>query len=126
MRRSGDRRLGRRLVGVCGLAMAAVTILISAWVEDVRWLGVLYGVTFLGNDLSMGPAWAAASDIGERHAGTLAGAMNMIASLTGALAAVLAGQFFHAAGVAEAAGDLAVHRLHLTLPFVLFAPAPIL
>ena len=121
MRRSGNRRLGRRLVGMCGLTLAGVMILISPWVEDVRWLGVVYGLTFLGNDLSMGPAWAAASDIGERHAGTLAGAMNMIASLMAALAAVVAGQFFHAAALAEKAGDLAGHRLYMTLPFVFFA-----
>ena len=121
MRRSGNRRLGRRLVGVCGLTLAGVMILISAWVKDVRWLGILYGLTFFGNDLSMAPAWAAASDIGERHAGTLAGAMNMIASLMAALAAVVAGQFFHAAALAEKAGDLAGHRFYMTVPFVLFA-----
>ncbi len=85
------------------------------------WLGVVYGLTFFGNDLSMGPAWAAASDIGERHAGTVAGAMNMLASLMAAVAAVVAGQFFHAADLAEKAGDLAAHRLDMTLPFVLFA-----
>lgn len=121
MRRSGNRRLGRRVVAVCGLTLAGVTILISPWVEDVRWLGLLYGITFLGNDLSMGPAWAAASDIGERHAGTLAGAMNMIASLMAALAAVVAGQLFHAAALAAKAGDLDGHRLYMTLPFVFFA-----
>ena len=96
-------------------------ILITPWVDDVRWLAVLYGLTFFGNDLAMGPAWAAASDIGERHAGTLAGAMNMIASLMAALAAVVAGQFFHAAALAEKAGDLAGHRLYMALPFVFFA-----
>jgi ACS family glucarate transporter-like MFS transporter len=121
MKRSGDRRLGRRLVGICGLTLAGVTILISAWVEDVRWLGLVYGLTFLGNDLSMGPAWAAASDIGERHAGTLAGAMNMIASLMAALAAVVAGQLFHAADLAAKAGDPAGHRFFMILPFVFFA-----
>ena len=81
-------------------------ILATPWVDDLRWLAVLYGLTFLGNDLAMGPAWAAAGDIGERHAGTLAGAMNMMASLMAALAAVVAGQFFHASALAEKAGDL--------------------
>lgn len=121
MKRTGNRRLGRRLVGGCGLTLAGGMILATPWVDDVRWLGVLYGLTFLGNDLSMGPAWAAASDIGERHAGTLAGAMNMVASLMGALAAVVAGQFFHASAVAAAAGDAAGHRSFMALPFVLFA-----
>ena len=106
---------------MCGLTLAGVMILISPWVEDVRWLGVLYGLTFFGNDLSMGPAWAAAGDIGERHAGTLAGAMNMIASLMAALAAVVAGQLFHASAVAAKAGDLDGQRLYMTLPFVFFA-----
>jgi len=118
---SGNRRLGRRLVGGCGLSLAGLMILISPWVDDVRWLAVIYGLTFFGNDLSMGPAWAAAGDIGERHAGTLAGAMNMSASLMAALAAVVAGQFFHAAALAEKAGDLAAHRFDMAMPFVLFA-----
>ena len=121
IKRTGNRRIGRRLVGVCGLSLAGLMIFISPWVDDLRWLAVIYGLTFLGNDLSMGPAWAAASDIGERHAGTLAGAMNMMASLMGALAAVMAGQFFHAAAVAEKTGDLVGHRLYMTIPFVVFA-----
>jgi ACS family glucarate transporter-like MFS transporter len=121
MRRGGDRRLGRRLVGACGVTLAGVMMLVSPWVEDVRWLAVVYGLTFLGNDLSMGPAWAAASDIGERHAGTLAGAMNMLASLMAAVAAVVAGQLFHASAVAGKLGDLDRQRLYLVLPFVLFA-----
>ena len=118
---TGNRRLGRSLVGGTGQAMAGAMILVSPWVEDVRWLGVVYGLTFFGNDLSMGPAWAAAGDIGERHAGTLAGAMNMIASFMGALAAFVAGQLFHAADLAEKAGDLAGHHLYVTLPFLFFA-----
>jgi ACS family glucarate transporter-like MFS transporter len=120
-RRTGDQRLGRRAVGVAGLTMAGAMILVSPWVDNVAWLGVVYGLTFFGNDLSMGPAWAAASDIGEAHAGAVAGAMNMLASLMAAVAAVVAGQFFHAADLAEKAGDLASRRLDMTLPFVLFA-----
>ena len=120
-RRSGDRRLGRRLVGVCGMTLAGLMILLSPHVGDVRWLAVLYGLTFFGNDLAMGPAWAAASDIGERHAGTIAGAMNMFSSLMAALGAVIASQFFHASALAEKAGDLDRHGLYMTIPFVIFA-----
>jgi ACS family glucarate transporter-like MFS transporter len=121
IRRTGDRRLGRRLVGAGGLTLAGVMILISPGVDDLGWLAVLYGLTFFGNDLAMGPAWAAAGEIGERHAGTIAGAMNMMSSLMAALAAVIAGQFFRAAALAEKAGDLAAHRLDMTVPFVIFA-----
>jgi MFS family permease len=121
MKRTGNRRLGRPLVAACGLTLAGVMIVLSPWVEDVHVLGIVYGLTFLGNDLSMGPAWAAASDIGERHAGALSGAMNMTASLMSALAMVVAGQFFHAAALAEQAGNRAGHDLAMTLPFVFFA-----
>ncbi|WP_435010272.1 MFS transporter [Tundrisphaera lichenicola] len=121
MKRSGDKRLGRRAVGASGMALAGLMMLVSPWVEGVGWLAVLYGVCFIGNDLAMGPAWAAASDIGERHAGTLAGAMNMFGSLTAALAAVVAGQLFYAATLAEKSGDMASHGFYMTLPFVIFA-----
>ena len=52
---------------------------------------MLLSATFFGNDLAMGPAWAACADIGEQYAGTLGGTMNMIGSLTGALGAVIIG-----------------------------------
>jgi hypothetical protein len=44
----------------------------------------------------MGPAWAACADIGGRYAGTLGGAMNMMANLLGAVAAVITGALFKA------------------------------
>src|SRR5262249_50020777 len=49
---------------------------------------------FFGNDLTMGPAWAACADVGERYTGTLSGAMNMIAALAGACGTALAGYLF--------------------------------
>jgi MFS transporter, ACS family, glucarate transporter len=121
VKRSGNRRLGRRLVGLCGMTLAGAMILVTPWVENLGWLAVLYGLTFLGNDLAMGPAWASAGEIGERHAGTIAGAMNMFASLMAGVAAVVAGQFFHASSLAEKAGDLEKHGLYMAVPFVIFA-----
>ena len=40
----------------------------------------------------MAPAWAAAADIGERYTGTLAGAMNMMASFMAAVEAIAIGR----------------------------------
>jgi MFS family permease len=91
MRRTGSRRWGRRVVGVAGMVVASTALLATIWVRDTVALAVLLGLAFIGNDLAMGPAWAAAADIGERHAGTLGGTMNMTAALTGALGAMLAG-----------------------------------
>jgi ACS family glucarate transporter-like MFS transporter len=43
----------------------------------------------------MGPAWAACADIGERFAGTLSGAMNMISALAGGCGALMVGYLFN-------------------------------
>jgi sugar phosphate permease len=107
IRRTGNRRWSRRPVGMAGLALAAVGILATTQVRDVWWLGLLLCITFFGNDLSMGPAWAAATDKGGRYAGTLSGLMNMTASFTGAAAMAIVGQLLK-----DGYNDL---------PFVLFA-----
>ena len=95
IRRTGNRRWGRRLVGAFGLALGSVALASTIWVEDPVWLAVLLGLTFFGNDLAMGPAWAACADIGERFAGTLGGAMNMTGSIGGALGALTVGQLLN-------------------------------
>lgn len=105
--RWSGRRWGRPLVGMLGMGLAGVAIVATLGVRDVVPLGLLIGLTFVGNDLAMGPAWAAAADIGERHTGTLSGAMNMTASLTAAVMALVTGALFDAGQVA--------------LPFVIFA-----
>jgi len=58
----------------------------------VLWLGALLCLTFFCNDINMGPAWAACGDIGERYAGTVGGAMNMIGNLAAALMATVSGR----------------------------------
>lgn len=93
IRRSGNRRWGRRLVGSFGLTLGAVGLVISLGAKDPFWLAMALGVAFLGNDLAMGPSWAACADIGEKSAGTLGGAMNMTGSLGGALGALVIGEF---------------------------------
>jgi sugar phosphate permease len=90
----GNRKWARRAVGAFGLGMAGVAFLSTLWAEQVWLLALLLTVTFFCNDLSMGPAWASCADIGERYAGTLSGAMNMIGALTGALGAKVAGRLF--------------------------------
>ncbi|HEV3163916.1 MAG TPA: MFS transporter [Isosphaeraceae bacterium] len=105
--RTGSRRWGRRLVGAVGMTMGAASILAINWVQPTWLLAVLLCLTFFGNDLAMGPAWAAAADIGERYAGTLGGAMNMAASFAAAVNALVTGALFD--------------RHLLSLPFLIFA-----
>ena len=87
IRRFGNRKWGRRFNGVVGLALAGLAFAASAWVEDVWLLGLLLCLAQFGNDFCMGPTWAACADIGERHAGTLSGVMNMTGNCTGAVGA---------------------------------------
>ena len=94
IRRFGNRRWGRRSVGMLGLGLAGPALLSTLWAEEVWVLGLLLTATFFGNDLMMGPAWAACADIGERYAGTLSGAMNMLSALAGAGGTALAGYLF--------------------------------
>jgi ACS family glucarate transporter-like MFS transporter len=94
IRRTGDRKWGRRLNGVVGYTGSGLAILSTIWVTDVWALGALFSAAFLLFDLTMGPAWAACADIGERHAGTLGGAMNMIGNFGAATGAYIAGSLF--------------------------------
>src|SRR4051794_2347582 len=94
IRRTGDRSWGRKLNGSIGMVVAGLAFGGTVWVDDVVALGFLLSLSFTCSDLAMGPAWASCADIGERSAGTLGGAMNMMANVGGAVAAMIAGYLF--------------------------------
>ncbi len=94
--RRWGRRWGRRIVGATGLTLAGLSIAAVPRVDGVTALAFLLILTFFGNDLAMGPAWAAAADIGERHAGVLSGAMNMMGSFMAAIEALVLGRLLDA------------------------------
>jgi ACS family glucarate transporter-like MFS transporter len=107
IRSTGNRKWGRRVSGMVGQAGAGLAFLGTIWVHDTVALGVLLGAAFFCNDLGMGPAWAACSDIGERFAGTVGGKMNMIGNIAGGVGMLVAGHLFYTQQV--------------TLVFVVFA-----
>jgi sugar phosphate permease len=110
--KTGDRKRGRRTGGVLGLSLAGFALLATIWVEDVWALGALLCAGFFFFDFTMGPAWAAAADIGERYAGTVGGAMNMVGNFGAAAGAKVAGELFGKDFFGVAGSDLV---------FVLFA-----
>jgi MFS transporter, ACS family, glucarate transporter len=112
IRHWGSRKWGRRYVGLVGLGLAGPAFLATIWAEQVWVLALLLTATFFCNDLTMGPAWAACADIGERFAGTLSGAMNMASALAGACGAAMAGYLFR--------------QGHPELVFMIFAGAYVL
>jgi ACS family glucarate transporter-like MFS transporter len=91
IRRTGNRKWGRRLNGSIGLVFAGLASLAVPWTGEVWLLGWLFCVSFFFSDIVMGPAWASCADIGERYAGTLSGAMNMVGAFAGAAGMALAG-----------------------------------
>src|SRR5262249_2284471 len=94
IRRSGNRTWGRRLNGLIGMSLGTLGWLSLNWVEATWALGLVLCFIFLCNDFNMGPAWASCADVGERYAGTLGGAMNMIGAFTGAGGNLIAGYLF--------------------------------
>jgi MFS family permease len=94
IRRTGNRKWGRRLNGSVGMLLGSAAWLSTLWIHETWLLAVALCVIFFCNDLSMGPAWACCADIGERYAGTLGGAMNMIGNLAGAAGNLVAGYLF--------------------------------
>jgi sugar phosphate permease len=96
IRRLDSRKWGRRLVGCLTLALAGVATFCTPWVHEVWQLAIVLAAWFFFNDGMLGPAWASCADIGERHAGTLSGAMNMTGAMCGAAGMALAGQLLHA------------------------------
>ena len=94
IRATGNLKWGRRLNGTVGTLIAGFGWLSINWVDGVWALAFVLCLIFFCNDIAMGPAWAACADIGERLAGTLGGAMNMIGNLAGAVGGIVAGYLF--------------------------------
>ena len=95
IRATGNKMLGRRLVGALGLGLAAIPLTATLFVSDPIALAILHGLTFFGNDLAISPAWAACADIGEEHAGVLSGLMNASGGVVAAGWMFVVGRLLH-------------------------------
>jgi ACS family glucarate transporter-like MFS transporter len=91
IRRTGNRRWGRRLFGLvghglCGLCYAACLFTPSAF---TFFLAISFAAFW--NDLTMGSAWATCQDVGRRYAAIVAGCMNTVGNMGGAAAGKVTG-----------------------------------
>jgi MFS family permease len=100
IRRTGDRKWGRRLFGVIGHGMCALCYLaaLGASTSPAAAPKVNAFLFFLAislaafwNDLIMGAAWATCQDIGKRYSAIVAGCMNTIGNLGGAATILVTG-----------------------------------
>lgn len=93
IRRTGDRKWGRRAYGMLGYGLAACCYAAAAiFVGGNLWVfaACLILVGF-SNDIIMGPSWATAQDIGRRYSAIVSGAMNMVGNLGAALGNLVTG-----------------------------------
>lgn len=86
VRRTGDRKWGRKRYGVIGFSAASACYVVAIFgaVNQNMWMFAL-GVAGAGfsSDLTMGSAWAVCQDIGRRYSAIVSGFMNMVGNLGG-------------------------------------------
>jgi MFS transporter, ACS family, glucarate transporter len=91
IRRTGNRKWGRRLFGVIGHGLCALCYFASIFAAN-PWVFVLaIALAAFWNDITMGSAWASCLDIGRKYSGIVAGCMNTIGNLGGAVAGFATG-----------------------------------
>ena len=91
IRRTGNRKWGRRLFGALGHGVCALCYFLSLTASN-PWLFVLaIALAAFWNDLTMGAAWASCIDIGRHYSGIVSGCMNTIGNLGGAAAGITTG-----------------------------------
>jgi MFS transporter, ACS family, glucarate transporter len=96
IRRTGNRKWGRRLFGIVGHATCGLCYFASIYMTNVYLFVLAIAMASFFNDLTMGASWASCLDIGKRFSGIVAGCMNTVGNLGGAAAAFLTGQILNA------------------------------
>ncbi len=88
IRRTGNRKWGRRLFGIVGHGVCAVCYFLSVFAEDPRLFVVAIALAAFWNDLTMGSSWAICLDIGKQYSGVVSGCMNTVGNLGGFAAGI--------------------------------------
>ncbi len=79
--RSGKWRLSRQLPAMIGFTLAAAGVVMGAQMDTVGWAVLWLSVAVFGADMTLAPSWAFCTDIGQKHAGTVSGTMNMAGNI---------------------------------------------
>jgi nitrate/nitrite transporter NarK len=103
IRRTGNRKWGRRLFGVVGHGLCALCYLSCLVTHSTFTFFLAISFAAFFNDLTMGSAWATCQDIGRRYAAIVAGCMNTIGNLGGAAAGLVTGKILQRSLDAHAA-----------------------
>lgn len=68
-------KFGRRYVGMFGLVMAGICMIIGTFIQDINVAIIFLGLGLAFKDFTLPVSWAVATDIGGKHAGSVAGTM---------------------------------------------------
>jgi MFS family permease len=91
IRKTGDRKWGRRLYGMIGHGICAACYFLALTAESPYTFVLFVALAAFWNDITMGSAWASCIDIGGKYAGIVSGFMNMIGNLGGFVAGIATG-----------------------------------
>ena len=91
-------KVGRRLLGVGGLAVSALFMFLAAFIPGKTEVFVFLSRAFGVIDLMLPSAWAICSDIGGRYSGAVSGAMNTAGNIGGFVCATAFGYLIEATG----------------------------
>jgi MFS family permease len=91
IRKTGNRKWGRRLFGVIGHSTCALCYFLSMLADNPWFFVLAIAMASFCNDLTMGAAWASCLDIGKRYSGIVSGCMNTVGNLGGTAAGILTG-----------------------------------
>lgn len=96
IRQTGNRKWGRRLFGIVGHGLCGCCYLACLYTPTAFSFFLAISLAAFWNDLTMGSAWAVCQDIGKRYAAIVAGCMNTIGNLGGAVAGWVTGAILNA------------------------------
>ena len=113
IRRTGDRRLARRLCGWIGHSACVVCFLLCPLAPNAFLFFIAVSLAAFFTDLTVPSAWATCQDIGGRYAATIGAFMNTGAGLAGALAGWITGSVLENS-IASRATALGVQTAALT------------
>jgi hypothetical protein len=91
IRRTGDRKRTRRLVGATAETLCALGWIAAIFAPNVHLFFLAISLAALCNDLTLASAWATCQDIGQRYTAVTAACMNTIGTLGAAVAGWLTG-----------------------------------
>ncbi|MEA5458841.1 MFS transporter [Arcicella sp. LKC2W] len=80
-------KFGRRYVGMFGLVMAGICMITGSLIVDTSWAIIFLALGLAFKDFTLPVAWAVATDIGGKNAGTVAGTMGLAGQLGSAIMA---------------------------------------